>query len=273
MAKRIPASGEELPAIGIGTWQTFDVRPDPVERAPLREVLKAFAKAGGRVVDSSPMYGAAEAVVGDLTSELGLRERLFMATKVWTRGRDQGIRQMEASFRRMRVQRMDLMQVHNLMDVAVHTPTLKEMKAKERIRYIGMTTSHGSRHEEMAAIMTGQPIDFVQFTYNILDREAEARLLPLAAERGLGVIVNRPFQGGSLFDSIARHPLPDWAAEIDCANWAQVFLKFAVSHPAVTCAIPATSRVDHMQENMGAGYGRLPDAAMRARMIRHVESL
>ena len=183
MTKRIPASGEELPVIGIGTWQTFDVRPDPVERAPLREVLKAFAKAGGRVVDSSPMYGAAEAVVGDLTSELGLRERLFMATKVWTRGRDQGIRQMEASFRRMRVQRMDLMQVHNLMDVAVHTPTLKEMKAKERIRYIGITHYTASAYAEVERWLKTAQYDFLQINYSLGEREAEQRLLPLASTR------------------------------------------------------------------------------------------
>ena len=270
--RALGGTGLSVPVIGLGTWRTFDVRGH-AEEARARSVVAAAFASGTRLADSSPMYGSSEQVIGHCLTRVDGRDSLFSATKVWTPFQWLGVRQMEESERLWGTGRFDLMQVHNLLDWDAHLETLKAWKAEGRIRYIGMTTSHGSRHEEMAAIMTSQPIDFVQFTYNILDREAEARLLPLAAERGLGVIVNRPFQGGSLFDSIARHPLPDWAAEIDCANWAQVFLKFAVSHPAVTCAIPATSRVDHMQENMGAGYGRLPDAAMRARMIRHVESL
>jgi diketogulonate reductase-like aldo/keto reductase len=273
MTKRIPASGEELPVIGIGTWQTFDVRPDPVERAPLREVLKAFAKAGGRVVDSSPMYGAAEAVVGDLTSELGLRERLFMATKVWTRGRDQGIRQMEQSFRRLRVQRMDLMQVHNLMDVAVHTPTLKEMKAKERIRYTGITHYTASAYAEVERrLKTGQ-YDFLQINYSLGEREAGERLLPLAREMKVAVIANRPFQEGALFGHVKGKPLPPWAAELDIQSWAQYFLKWIVSHPAVTCAIPGTARPQHIRDNVAAGFGALPDASARKRMAEYFDSL
>ena len=273
LRRAVPRTGETLPLVGMGTWITFNVGKDAALRADRAKVLETFFQRGGAMVDSSPMYGSSEKVIGHCLTRIDGTAALFSATKVWTPFRWLGVRQMEESERLWGTKRFDLMQVHNLLDWDAHLETLKAWKAEGRIRYIGMTTSHGSRHEEMAEIMTGQPIDFVQFTYNILDREAEARLLPLAAERGLGVIVNRPFQGGSLFDRFAQHPLPDWAAEIDCANWAQVFLKFAVSHPAVTCAIPATSRVDHMQENMGACYGRLPDAAIRARMIRHVESL
>ena len=273
LRRAIPRTGETIPLIGMGTWITFNVGDDPALRAARAQVLETFFRRGGAMVDSSPMYGSSEEVIGHCLARVSGKEALFSATKVWTPFRWLGVRQMEQSERLWGTRRFDLMQVHNLLDWDAHLETLTAWKAEGRIRYIGMTTSHGSRHEEMAEIMTGQPIDFVQFTYNILDREAEARLLPLAAERGIGVIVNRPFQGGALFDRFERHPLPGWAAEIDCANWAQFFLKFAVSHPAATCAIPATSRVDHMQENMGACYGRLPDAAMRVRMIRHVESL
>jgi diketogulonate reductase-like aldo/keto reductase len=269
----IPKTGETLPIIGMGSWITFNVGRDTALRAARTKVLQTFFERGGAMVDSSPMYGSSEEVIGHCLTRIEGKAALFSATKVWTPFRWLGVRQMEESERLWGTKRFDLMQVHNLLDWDAHLETLKAWKAEGRIRYIGMTTSHGSRHEEMAEIMTSQPIDFVQFTYNILDREAEERLLPLAAERGLGVIVNRPFQGGGLFDRFAQHPLPNWASEIDCANWAQLFLKFTISHPAVTCAIPATSRVDHMQENMGACYGRLPDAAMRARMIRHVESL
>lgn len=273
LSRAIPKTGERLPVIGMGTWITFNVGNDTALRAGRAKVLETFFERGGGMVDSSPMYGSSEAVIGHCLGRLADKGSLFSATKVWTPFKWLGVRQMEESERLWGTRRFDLMQVHNLLDWDAHLETLQAWKAEGRIRYTGVTTSHGSRHEEMAEIMTGQPIDFVQFTYNILDREAEDRLLPLAAERGLGVIVNRPFQGGALFDRFAQHPLPGWAAEIDCANWAQLFLKFAVSHPAVTCAIPATSRVDHMRENMGACYGRLPDAAMRARMIRHVESL
>jgi diketogulonate reductase-like aldo/keto reductase len=273
MSKRIPASGEELPAIGIGTWQTFDVRPDPVERAPLREVLKVFAEAGGRVVDSSPMYGAAETVVGELAAELGLRARLFMATKVWTRGRDQGLRQMEESFRRMRVQRMDLMQVHNLMDVAVHTPTLKDMKAKQRIRYMGITHYTASAYAEVERWLKTGEYDFLQINYSLGEREAEQRLLPLAREMKVAVIANRPFQEGALFGHVKGKPLPPWAAELGIQSWAQYFLKWIVSHPALTCAIPGTGRPQHSRDNVAAGFGALPDAATRERMTKYFDSL
>ena len=273
LTKAIPNGGERVPVIGMGSSRTFDVRDDRVARGRRREVLQAFFDGGGAMIDSSPMYGSSEEVIGYCLSRLTNREALFSATKVWTLFQSRGVRQMEASQRLWGVERFDLMQIHNLLDWEAHLETLLGWKAEGRVRYIGITTSHGRRHGEVAKIMAAEPIDFVQFTYNILDREAEERLLPLAAERGLAVIVNRPFRRGALFDIFGRYPLPNWAGEIDCANWAQYFLKFVVSHPAVTCAIPATSRVDHMRENMGAALGRLPDPDLRERMIRYVESL
>jgi len=269
----IPASGERLPVIGMGSWITFDVGADAHRRKSRLDVLRAFFEAGGAAIDSSPMYGSSEAVIGWCLARVEPAPKSFAATKVWTRGDWMGRQQMRHSAALWGVPRFDLMQIHNLLDWEVHLETLLEMKAAGRIRYIGVTTSHGRRHEELARIMETQPIDFVQFTYNVLDREAEARLLPLAAERGLAVMINRPFRRGALFDRFERQPLPAWARDFDAANWAQFFLKFIVSHPAVTCAIPATSRVDHMLENMGALYGRLPDPETRARMVRHVEAL
>lgn len=274
LTRPIPASGEHLPAIGMGTWITFNVGKDHRARKERVRVLSHFFERGGTVIDSSPMYGSSEEVLGHCLQEIGMHKRRFKATKVWTWGRAIGVRQMENSERLWgEIRGFDLMQIHNLLDWETHLPTLLDWRAEGRIRYVGVTTSHGLRHPELERIMRTQPINFVQFTYNVLDREAERRLLPLAAERGLAVIINRPFQGGLLFDHVGRHPLPAWAAEIECANWAQLFLKFIVAHPAVTCAIPATSRVDHMQENMGALYGALPDEAMRRRIAKHVESL
>ena len=273
MLKRIPSSGEELPAIGIGTWQTFDVRGDPAALAPLREVLKAFSAAGGRVVDSSPMYGAAESVVGALAAELGLRDKLFMATKVWTRGRDQGIRQMEESFRRMRVERMDLMQVHNLADVETHTRTLKEMKEKKRIRYMGITHYAASAYGEIERLLQTRQYDFLQINYSLGEREAEKRLLPLARDLKVAVIANRPFQEGALFSHVKGKPLPSWAAELGIRSWAQYFLKWIVSHPALTCAIPGTGRPEHIRDNVAAGFDRLPDASARTKMAEYFDSL
>ena len=271
MTKRIPVSGEELPVIGIGTWQTFDVRGNA--RAPLREVLKAFSEAGGRVVDSSPMYGAAEAVVGELSTELGLRGRLFMATKVWTHGQEQGIRQMEESFRRMRVERMDLMQVHNLADVETHTPTLREMKAQQRIRYIGITHYTSSAYAEVERWLKTRQYDFLQINYSLGERDAEKRLLPLAQDMKVAVIANRPFQEGALFSHVKGKPLPPWAAELGVQSWAQYFLKWIVSHPAVTCTIPGTGRPEHIRDNVAAGFGALPDAATRTKMAEYLDSL
>jgi diketogulonate reductase-like aldo/keto reductase len=271
--RAIPSTGERLPVIGMGSWLTFDVGDSEALRAARLEVLSAFFGQGGTVIDSSPMYGTSEAVIGYCLGRLPTIRTPFSATKVWTLFRSRGIRQMEASQRLWGVERFDLMQIHNLLDWEAHLETLVDWKARGRLRYIGVTTSDGRRHDDLEEVMTEQPVDFVQFTYNILDRKAERRLLPLAAERGLAVIINRPFRRGALFGFFERHPLPGWAREFDCANWAQFFLKFIVSHPAVTCAIPATTRVDHMIENMGAAYGRLPDPDQRARMVRYVDGL
>jgi diketogulonate reductase-like aldo/keto reductase len=271
--KPIPSSGEALPIIGMGTWQTFHVSRDSGERAPLREVLRLFFDRGGTLIDSSPMYAEAEEVAGDLVAELGEHRRMFAATKVWTYGREAGIEQMERSMRRMRVEKMDLMQIHNLRDWRVHLPTLRRWKEEGRIRYIGITTSNPGQYREFAEVMASETLDFVQLNYDILTRGAEDMLLPLAEKRGMAVLVNRPFGGGELFPRVRGRPLPDWAVQFDCESWAQYFLKFVVSHPAVTCAIPATSNPRHAADNMGAGFGRLPDAQLRERMARHVEEL
>jgi diketogulonate reductase-like aldo/keto reductase len=271
--KPIPSSGEALPVIGMGTWQTFHVGEDDAERAPLRKVLRTFFDHGGTLIDSSPMYAEAETVTGDLVAELGEHERLFAATKVWTYGREDGIVQMERSFHRMRVKQMDLMQVHNLRDWRLHLPTLREWRESGRIRYIGITTSNPAQYDEFAAVMRGEPLDFVQLNYDIATRGAEDVLLRLAEERHMAVLVNRPFGGGELFPRVRGRRLPEWAAEFDCESWAQFFLKFVVSHPAVTCAIPATSNPRHAADNMGAGFGRLPDVAMRRRMAQLVAEL
>jgi len=271
--KAIPSSGERIPVIGMGTWLTFDAGRSMERRARLRRVLQTFFDRGGRVIDSSPMYGSSERVVGDLLAQLTPHPAPFAASKVWIFGRRLGLVQMEASREQWRVARFDLMQVHNLLDWEGHLETLKAWKASGRVRYIGVTTSHGRRHAELERIMRREPLDFVQFTYNLADRSAEDRLLPLAGERRMGVIINRPLDGGDLFHRVRGRTLPAWAADFDCSNWAQLFLKFIVSHPAVTCAIPATSQVAHMEQNMGAALGRLPDAAMRARIASHFDAL
>lgn len=273
LKKIIPATAERVPLIGMGSWLTFDVGRDRGLRDDRVAILRAFFEMGGGMVDSSPMYGSSQAVIGYCLERIPDKPALLSATKVWTWFQSRGPGQMEESKRLWGVERFDLMQIHNLLNWKGHLETLLAYKADGRIRYIGVTTSHGRRHDSMEQVMAAQPIEFVQLTYNILDRGAERRLLPLAAERGLAVIANRPFRGGDLFEYFARYPLPAWAGEFDCANWAQFFLKFIVSHPAVTCAIPATSRVDHMRQNMGALYGRLPDEKMRNRMIRTVENL
>lgn len=273
LTKPIPSSGESIPVIGMGTWLTFDVGRSSSDRTRLRGVLQTFFDRGGRLIDSSPMYGRSELVVGELLPQINPRPPLFSATKVWTPGRRFGVMQMEASQKLWRVPRFDLLQVHNLLDWEGHLQTLKEWKASGRVRYIGVTTSHGRRHDELERIMLREPLDFVQFTYNLADRSAENRLLPLARERKMAVILNRPLDGGNLFDRVRGKPLPPWASEFDCTTWSQFFLKFVVSHPAVTCAIPATSQVAHMAENMGAAVGRLPDTAMRARMASYYSVL
>jgi aryl-alcohol dehydrogenase-like predicted oxidoreductase len=271
--KRIPRSGEALPVIGLGTWQTFDVGGDQAARAPLREVLREFVRLGGSVVDSSPMYGSSESVAGDLAAELKLRKQLFIATKVWTSGREAGIRQMEQSFRRLRVESIDLMQVHNLVDWRTQLATLRRWKEQGKIRCIGVTHYTASAYDDLARVLESEEIDFVQLNYSVAEREAERRLLPLAADRRIAVLVNRPFAGGPLFRKVRDKPLPPWAKEIGCATWAQCFLKFVVSHPAVTCAIPATSKVAHLTDNMQAGMGNIPDGAMRERMAKYVLEL
>ncbi len=271
--RAIPSTGEQLPVIGMGSWITFNVGNAARARAIRREVLQAFFEQGGALIDSSPMYGSSEEVIGDLLKQVSGKEALFAATKVWTLSRWLGVRQMRYSRELWGVDRFDLMQIHNLLDWETHLETLKAWKAEGRVRYIGITTSHGRRHEAMEKAMATEAFDFVQFTYNILDREAEQRLLPLAAERGMAVIINRPFQRGALFERVQGKPLAPWATEFDCHSWAQFLLKFIVSHPGVTCAIPATSRADHMLENMGALHGALPDAETRQRMIEYFESL
>ena len=265
-ARAVPATGERLPVVGLGTWLTFDVG---AEESPARrargDILRAFLAAGGRVVDSSPMYGSSEAVIGAELAR-GPSDRLFSATKVWTVGALSGRRQVEHSRSLWRLAKFDLMQVHNLLDWQAHWPLLREMKAAGRARYIGMTTSHGRRHDDLEAIIRREHPDFVQLTYNVNDRDVEARLLPAAAERGVAVIVNRPFDGGSVFGPKTARPLPGWAAELGCRSWAEAFLKWIAGHPAVTCAIPATSKLAHLHENMRALSGPLPDAALRRRI-------
>ena len=268
--RAIPSSGDAIPLVGLGTWITFNVGNDRAARDASADVMRAFFAAGGRLIDSSPMYGSSQEVIGHGLAKLGRQADVFCADKVWISDVGQGRAQMETSRRRWGVARIDLMQVHNLLAWEAHLPTLFAMKAGGELRYVGITTSHGRRHGELERIMASQPIDFVQFTYNLVDREAEARLLPLAQERGIAVLANRPFQQGNLLERLARRRLPSWAAEIDCTSWAQFALKFVISHPAVTCAIPATTRVDHVRENLAAATGRMPDATMRARMAAFV---
>ncbi|NIR31608.1 MAG: aldo/keto reductase [Gammaproteobacteria bacterium] len=273
LERTIPASGERVPALGLGTWQTFDVGSGAEERAPLREVLRLFVEMGGTVIDSSPMYGRSEEVVGDLSDALGVQRTLFLATKVWTHGRESGVGQMERSMGRLRSKQIDLMQIHNLVDWRTHLPTLRDWKAAGRIRYVGITHYTTGAYDALARLMRTQRLDFVQLNYSLATRDAERRLLPLAAERGLGTLINRPFEGGALFHRVRGRAPPSWAAEFDCDSWAQFFLKYVLSHPAVTCAIPATSDPKHLVDNMQAAYGRLPDAATRRKMVSVIESL
>ncbi len=269
--RKIPSTGEALPCIGMGTWSTFDVADAPAGRQPLREVLRRFLAAGGRCIDSSPMYGRAEAVVGELIAEQPAGPKPFLATKVWTRGREEGIAAMQRSMRLMaRGRPLDLMQVHNLLDWRTHLPTLREMKAKGTIRYWGITHYQLSALGELEQIVRSEKPDFVQLPYSVAVREADKRLLPACAEAGAAVLVMRPFEGGSLFREARQKPLPAWAAEIDCTSWAQVFLKFILGHPAVTCPIPATGNPLHMEDDLKAGFGRLPDEALRKRIVKEL---
>lgn len=273
LTRPIPARGEELPLVGLGSWITFNVGNDEAARNACTEVVRAFFAAGGRLIDCSPMYGSSQPTIGHALAQLGRPAALFSAEKVWIGDAAAGAKQMDASRAFWGVPRFDLMQVHNLLAWQDHLPRLLAMKAAGQLRYVGITTSEGRRHAEIERILATQPIDFVQVSYNLLDREIEQRILPLARERRVAVIANRPFREGRLLQALQRHRLPGWAAEIDCDGWAQVALKFVVSHPDVTCAIPATSQVAHVRQNMGAARGRLPDAALRARMAAEVAAL
>lgn len=271
--RQIPSTGEAIPAIGLGSWITFNVGRDPLARERCAEVIHAFLEAGGSLIDSSPMYGSAQETIGYGLAKFSAAGRVFAADKVWTGSGARGPEQIETSRRHWSVARFDLLQVHNLLAWEAHLETLFAMKAEGRLRYVGITTSEGRRHAEFERLMREQPLDFVQLSYNAADREAEQRLLPLARERGIAVIANRPFRQGDLIRAASRRPLPVWAAEIGCSNWAQLLLKFIVSHPAVHCVIPATGRVDHLRENMGAGVGAMPDPAMRRRIVEAVAGL
>jgi diketogulonate reductase-like aldo/keto reductase len=266
----IPSSGEQLPVVGIGTWQTFDVGPSRAERRPLEDVLRLFAERGGRVVDSSPMYGRSEGVVGEIAKGLGVTERLFLATKVWTTGRQDGIEQMERSMAELGAPRLDLEQVHNLVDVGTHLKTLADWKSRGRVRYVGITHYSAAAHGAVERLLVSEKLDFVQINYSIVEPEAENRLLPMAAERGVAVIANRPFGGGDALRRASARELPPWAEEAGCRSWAQLFLKWILANPAVTCVIPGTGKAKHLEDNLGAALGPLPGTTERRRIARAV---
>lgn len=269
----IPKSGETIPAVGLGTWQAFDVAGDAPETAQARAALKALVELGGRVIDSSPMYGSAETVTGQLADELGVRSKLFVATKVWTSGRQAGIRQMEDSMKKLRVERLDLMQVHNLVDAETHLATLREWRKAGRVRYLGVTHYHAGAHGDLEKYIRPGDLDFVQVNYSLAEPEAERRLLPAATASRTAVIVNRPFAEGAMFGRVKGKSLPDWTKEIGCESWAQFFLKWILGHPAVTCVIPGTRNAKHVADNLGAASGALPDEAMRRKMAAYFASL
>ena len=273
LQRPIPKTGETIPAVGLGTWQAFDVAGDAAETAQAREALKALVDLGGRVIDSSPMYGSAESVSGQLADELRVKAKLFVATKVWTSGKQAGIRQMEDSMRKLRVERLDLMQVHNLVDAGTHLATLRDWKSSGRVRYLGVTHYHAGAHADLEKIIRPGDIDFVQVNYSLAEPEADRRLLAAAADSRTAVIVNRPFAEGAMFRRVKDKPVPDWAKEIGCASWAQFFLKWILGHPSVTCAIAGTRNPKHVADNLGAASGPLPDEAMRRRMSVYFESL
>lgn len=270
--KAIPKSGETLPVIGLGSSRTFNDFREPQVAKELTGVLQVFFDQQGRLIDSSPMYGPAETAIGHLLKNVSGKEKMFAATKVWTDGKQSGIDQMHASMQKLGVDVIDLMQIHNLRDWRVHLTTLRDWKEKGKIRYVGITTSHGRFHADLLDIMAREPLDFVQFSYNILDREVENRLLPMAADKGIATLINRPFARGDLFKRVKGKAVPEWAAEFGCQSWGQFFLKFVASHPATTCVIPATSRLKHMIDNMGANFGRLPQARERQRMVEVMSS-
>ena len=272
LTRTIPSSGEKLPVIGLGTWKAFDVDLRPDVRKQLEDVLSMFVKLGGRVIDSSPMYGRAEKVIGQLSSALGIRDKVFLATKVWTEGKQSGIQSMERSMSLLRTNRIDLMQVHNLLDVNTQLATLREWKQESRIRYTGITHYESGALAEIENLMRNQKFDFLQINYSLMEPEAEERVLRLAQDGGVAVIANRPFGAGNLFGKVRSKPLPDWAGEFDCRSWAQFFLKWIVANPALTFAIPATDKPRHLEDDLQAGIGRLPDAKLRRRMVELVKS-
>lgn len=266
----IPSSGEKIPVVGLGTWQSFDVGNSQEEREPLKEVLRILIENGGSLIDSSPMYGRSEKVVGDLTTELGLKDKIFEATKVWTSGRDAGIQQMNSSMKLMKAKPMDLMQIHNLVDWRTHLKTLRKWKAEGKIRYIGITHYHKGGYAEVERIMRNESLDFIQINYNLAVRDAAKRILPLAQDKGIAVLINRPYEGGSLFRATKNKSLPGFAQEFGAESWGQFFLKFILAHPAVTCVIPGTSKAKHMRDNVQAGFGKLPTAEHQSQMIRFI---
>jgi aryl-alcohol dehydrogenase-like predicted oxidoreductase len=270
LTRAIPSTGEQVPVIGLGTWQAFDIGPSDPDWGQARETLRTFFDGGGRVVDSSPMYGRAEAAIGALAAELGIAEPLFLATKVWTRGRAPGIAQMEDSLALLKVARLDLMQVHNLLDLETHLATLAEWKAAGRVRLVGVTHYTEGAYDALERAMRRHALDFIQINYSVAEPDSEERILPLAHERGMAVLVNRPFAGGDVFSRVRRLPLPEWAAELEATSWAQILLKFVLAHPAVTCAIPGTRNPRHVADNLGAGAGPLPGEAQRRRIVEAV---
>ena len=273
LTRPIPKTAEPLPVIGLGTWQTFDVGSSRADLDQRKQVLQVLMEAGGKVIDSSPMYGRAEAVVGTLLAEMQARDKVFLATKVWTAGEAAGVAQMNASLAKLKAPALELMQIHNLVDWRTHLRTLRAWKERKTFRYIGITHYTVPALDELAAIIRAEPIDFVQFGYSINVREAETRLLPLCAERGVAVIANQPFDSGGLFGQVRGKVLPEWAGELDCKSWGQFFLKFILGHPAVTCVIPGTAKPDHARDNVAAGLGRIPDAAQRKRMVQFWDGL
>ena len=273
LTRAIPSTGEKIPAIGLGTWNVFDVNLTPANEKQLGDVLSLFVKLGGKMIDSSPMYGRAEEVVGTLANKLGLRDKLFLATKVWTRGKQAGVESMERSMSRLQAKRLDLMQVHNLVDVGTQLATMREWKAQGRFRYIGITHYNASAFADVEKVLRREKVDFLQINYSIMEREAEERILPLARDREVAIIINRPFGGGDLFSHVRSKPLPGWAAEFDCKSWAQFFLKWIVAHPAVTCAIPATNNPEHLKDDLQSGFGGLPDEKIRQQMVDAVALL
>ena len=271
MTRSIPGSAESLPVVGMGTWNTFDVGTSTQDRAPLLDVLKAFYESGARVIDSSPMYGRAEHTTGDLVQQLGRRASTFIATKVWTTGRDAGIAQIEQSMKLLKEPRLELLQIHNLLDWRTHLTTLRRLKAENKVRYTGVTHYTVAAHKDLEQVLNAERFEFAQFNYSLATRDAERRLLPMCRDQGIAVMINRPFEEGALFTRVSGRKLPAYAKEFDCTSWAQFFLKYILSHPAVTCVIPATSRVAHMRDNLQAGFGRLPDENMRQRMVKELE--